>query len=174
MEFKASKSMAIQIITIGVIILFAFIGYKSLTGLLHAKGNLTLILTHSGVLLFLTATILICYLLAPKKYSIDKDNFIVHRPMSDIIIPLDSIKDIRIAGDWDLKGMIRTFGVGGLFGNYGKFYSQGLGSVTMYGTQTKNFVLIKTESRKILITPDDLGLIEEIKRRKQGSLKSSF
>ena len=110
--------MAIQIITIGVIVLFAFIGYKSLIGLLHAKGNLTVIMIHSSVLIFLTATILFCYLLAPQKYSIDNDNFIVHRPISDIIIPIDSIKDIRIAGDWDLKGMIRTFGVGGLFGNY--------------------------------------------------------
>ena len=158
--------MAIKVITIGVIILFVLLGYRSVTGLLQAKGNLTVIVIHSSVLIFLTATILFCYLLAPQKYSIENDNFIVHRPISDIIIPLDSIKDIRIAGEWDLRGMIRTFGVGGLFGNYGKFYSQGLGSVTMYGTQNKNYILIKTGSRNILITPDDVSLIEQIKSRK--------
>jgi hypothetical protein len=166
MEFKASKSMAIQIITIGIIVLFVFLGYQSFIGLLHAKGNLTLIITHSSVLLFLTATILLCYLFAPQKYSIDKDNFIVHRPISNKVIPLDSIMDVRTVNVSELKGMIRTFGVGGLFGNYGKFYCQGLGSVTMYGTQNKNFILIKTGSRKILITPDDLSLIDQIKSRK--------
>lgn len=62
--------------------------------------------------------------------------------------------------------MIRTFGVGGLFGNYGKFYTQGLGNITMYGTQNKNFILIKTENKKILITPDDLRIIDHLKSRK--------
>jgi len=166
MEYKASKGMSIQIITIGVVILFAFLGYKSFMGLIQANGNITPILIHSSVLVFLTATIILCYLFAPQNYSIDKDNCIIHRPISDIKIPLDSIMEIREVNKSELKGMIRTFGVGGLFGNYGKFYTQGLGNITMYGTQNRNFILIKTENRKILITPDDLSIIDHLMSRK--------
>ncbi len=35
MEYKASKDMTVQIMTIGVVILFAFLGYKSIMGLLR-------------------------------------------------------------------------------------------------------------------------------------------
>jgi hypothetical protein len=166
MEYKASKDMSIQIITIGVIILFLFLGYQSVMGLISAKGNITSTLIHSGVLIFLIATIVLCYLFAPQKYSISNDNCIIHRPISDIIIPLDSIIEIREVNKSELKGMIRTFGVGGLFGNYGKFHTSGLGNITMYGTQNKNFILLKVGNRKILLTPDNLSIIDQIKNRK--------
>ncbi|MCK5136062.1 MAG: hypothetical protein KAR19_09775 [Bacteroidales bacterium] len=55
-------------------------------------------------------------------------------------------------------------------GNYGKFYTNGLGNVTMYGTQSENYILIKTKRKKILITPDDLGIIEQIKSAMPASL----
>jgi hypothetical protein len=166
MEYKASKDMSIQIITTLVIILFAFLGYKSIMGLIHANSNITSILIHSSILIFFTATIILSYLFAPQNYSIDKDIFLIHRPISDIIIKLDSIKEIREVNKSELKGIIRTFGVGGLFGNYGKFYCKGLGSITMFGTQNKNFILIKAGNKKIIITPDDLSIFDQIKRRK--------
>lgn len=78
--------MSVQIITIGVIILFVFLGYQSFMALIHANGNITLTLIHSSILIFLIATIIICYLFAPQKYSIDKYNCIIHRPVSDISI----------------------------------------------------------------------------------------
>jgi len=170
MDYKASKSMTVQIITIGVVVLFAFLGYKSVMGLIHAKGNMTPILIHSGSLVFLAGTILLCYLFAPQKYSVDADYLIIHRPLSDMRISLDSIIEIRKVDKSELKGMIRTFGVGGLFGIYGKFYTNDLGNITMYGTQNKNYILIRTQSKKILITPDDSGIIEQIKSKKPTNL----
>jgi hypothetical protein len=158
--------MSIHIITAGVVILFAFLGYKSFMGLIHANGNTASILIHSSILIFFTTTLILSYMFAPKSYSIDKDNFVIHRPISDKIIKLDSVIEIREVNKSELKGMIRTFGVGGLFGNYGKFYTQNLGSITMYGTQNKNFILITAGERKILITPDDLSIIDQIKNRK--------
>ena len=66
--------------------------------------------------------------------------------------------------------MIRTFGVGGLFGIYGKFYTNGLGNITVFGTQSKNYILIRTNSQKIVITPDDIGIIEKIRTAKSASI----
>ena len=165
MEYKASKGMTVQIITFCVLVLFTFLGYKSVTGLIHANGNMTPILIHSSLLVFLVGTILLCFLLAPQQYSVDTDYLIIHRPLSDKKISLESIIEVRQVDKSELKGMIRTFGVGGLFGNYGKFYTNGLGNITMYGTQNKNYILIKTKNQKILITPDDLSIIDQIKYR---------
>ena len=170
MDYKASKGMTVQIITIGVAVLFAFLGYKSVMGLIHANGNMTPILIHSSLLIFLLGTISLCFLLAPQKYTVDTDYLKVHRPLSYKYISLDSIIEVRAVDKSELKGMIRTFGVGGLFGNYGKFYTNGLGNVTMYGTQSENYILIKTKRKKILITPDDLGIIEQIKSAMPASL----
>jgi hypothetical protein len=110
------------------------------------------------------------YHLAPQKYSVDTECLIIHRPLSDMRISLDSIIEVRMVDKSELKGMIRTFGVGGLFGNYGKFYTNGLGNITMYGTQSKNYILIRTGSKKILITPDDIGIIKQIKSKNPASL----
>lgn len=170
MEYKASKGMTVQIITIGVSILFAFLGYKSVIGLMNANGNITPILIHSSLIVFLISTLAFCFLFAPQKYSVSGDNFIIHRPITDKIIPLDSINEIRRIDKSELKGMIRTFGVGGLFGIYGKFYANGLGNITMFGTQSENYILIRTNSQKIVITPDDMGIIEEIRTAKSASL----
>ena len=140
--FKASRGMTIQIITIGVIILFVFIGYKSILGIITSNGDLRTILLHSSILVLLFGTLLFCYLFAPQKYSIKGNEFIIHRPIFDKYFAIDSIKEIRQLDKSELKGMIRTFGVGGLFGSYGKFYNQTLGNVTMYATQNKNYIII--------------------------------
>lgn len=166
MDFKASKDMTVHIITIGIILLFAFIGYKSIIGIIQSNGKLTPIMIHSGVLIFLTGTLLFSYLYAPKKYTIDEHSLIIHRPIGNKIIPMDSIMEIRQIDKSELKGTIRTFGVGGLFGNYGKFYTPLLGSLTFYATQSKNYVLIVTNQNKILITPDDLGIISILREKK--------
>ena len=170
MEYKASKDMTVQIMTIGVVILFAFLGYKSIMGLINSNGNLTPILIHSSVIVFLFGTLLICFLYAPKSYSVNENKLVIHRPLNDKYILIDSIIEIRPIDKSEMKGTIRTFGVGGLFGNYGKFHSNGLGNFTMFGTQSKNYVLIKTNSKKLVITPNDITLVEQIKTMKTASL----
>jgi hypothetical protein len=62
-----------------------------------------------------------------------------------------------------MRGTIRTFGVGGLFGYFGKFHTPNIGHITFYATQRVNKVLIVTkQGKKIILTPDDIGLIQNI------------
>jgi hypothetical protein len=71
---------------------------------------------------------------------------------------------VRTLADNEAKGTIRTFGVGGLFGYFGKFHTPGIGHSTFYATQRKNKILIVTSNdKKIVITPDDNSLAEKLK-----------
>lgn len=65
------------------------------------------------------------------------------------------IKSVELIEKATLSGTIRTFGVGGLFGWYGKFANSQLGNMTWYLTRRDKPVLIlKKDSKKILISPD--------------------
>lgn len=164
MEYKVSLDTLAKIITIGAFILFIAIGQRSVRAILVAEGNTTTILIHSGVLLFLVAIILGCWLYAPQSYTIDSTTFTINRPINNVKIKLADITQIRTVADSEITGLIRTFGNGGLFGYYGKYYNSIIGHMTLYTTQRKNMVLILTkQGKKIIITPDDIGIIERLK-----------
>jgi hypothetical protein len=166
MDYKASKGMTINIVTSLVILLFVFISYKSILGIKNSGGNSTILITNLSVVILLGGILLFCYLYSPRKYSIDKEKLTIHRSISDINIPIKSISEIRRVDNMELTGMVRTLGVGGLFGNYGKFYAQRLGSITLYATQSKNYILIVADKKKYLITPDDMKIIDDVKENK--------
>jgi len=65
MNYKASMGISVQIITIGTFALFGFLGYNSVMELIYDHGNLTQILLHSCLLIFLVGTILISFLFSP-------------------------------------------------------------------------------------------------------------
>lgn len=164
MEYKASLDTLAKGITIGVFILLIAIGQQSVRALLVANGNTITILIHSGILLLFIAILLGCWLYAPQSYSLDSNALTINRPIGKVSIKLSDIKQVRILADNETKGTIRTFGVGGLFGYFGEFYTPGLGHSTFYATQRKNIILIVTNSdKKIIITPDDISLADKLK-----------
>lgn len=66
------------------------------------------------------------------------------------------IMSAALLDEESLKGSIRTFGVGGLFGYFGKYFNRTLGSMTWYATRKDNFVLILTnDDKKIILTPNE-------------------
>ncbi len=164
MDYKASLDTLAKIITSGIVILFLFIGYKDVKALSVSQGDTTAILIHSGKLLLFIGILLVCYILAPKAYRLDNTDLTIIRPASNIKIRLNDIAEIRTIADGELTTSIRTFGVGGLFGYYGKYYYPKIGNMTFYATKRTNRILIQTkEGQKIVITPDDLTLIEQLK-----------
>lgn len=166
MEYKASLDTLAKTITIGVIILFVVIGYGRIIALLSAPANFTSVLIQSSVLLLFVVTILGSYLYAPRYYKVENNALMIARPISYKVIQLNDIADIRGLDGPETAGGIRTFGVGGLFGYYGKFYAPRIGNFTMYATQRRNHVLIKTKlGQSIVISPDDTGIVEKIKEK---------
>lgn len=164
MEFKASLDTLAKILTLGVILLFIFIGQKSVKQLVIAQSDNTTVLIHSGIILMLLLIIIGCWLFAPKSYSICGGDLLINRPIGNVSFKISEIDEARVLSSNELSGLIRTFGNGGLFGYYGKFYNSKLKHLTLYTTQRKNRILIKTsQSKKIVISPNDLSIVEKLK-----------
>ena len=146
--------------TIGVIALFIAIGQFSIRGLFTTQDSRE-ILAHCALLILFIILVLGAWLYAPSSYSITDSNLIVHRPIKDVTILLDDIAEVRTVEPGELKNAIRTFGNGGFFGFYGKFYNSNMGHMTWYASQLKNRILITMKNgKKIVITPDDMSMLE--------------
>ncbi len=158
--------LVVILITLFVTLLLVAIGYNNVQGLIHAPSNSSAVLIHGGLLAFFLVILLGSWMYAPQSYEVDNSKIIIKRPVSDRRIELREIKEIRLVQKGEMRGLVRTFGVGGLFGIYGKFYSTGLGNLTFYATQQKNRVLITTiDDKKLVITPNDTSMVEDVKKR---------
>lgn len=166
MDYKASLDTRAKIITVFVFLLFSYFGYKSIMGIQHSQ-NMKTTLIHSGLLLLFCCIFLGCYLFAPKSYRIDSTSLTIVRSISDKKIMLADIEEIRTVEDGEMGAGIRTFGVGGLFGYYGRFSFQKAGNVTLYATKIINNIFIQTrQGKRLIITPDDKeGFIQELKMK---------
>jgi len=166
MEFKASFDSLTKTLTIVVIILFA--GIISLNVLDYLSADSSSHRHVHGVLLLLFPLVLGgCYAFSIKGYMIEGAELIIVRPIGSKKISISDIAGVRAVRREEMRGAIRIFGVGGLFGYYGKFYSWTLGSLTLYTTQRKNRLLIIMKSgKKILISPDDMSLEEQLNNLK--------
>lgn len=157
MEFEASFDLQAKIITVGFFILFF--------GIITAAALWDLNYFGVGVSALLGLCAIFAYLFGTQKYVVTDSELIIKQRITEKRIPLDNIIDLQV--NPSLKGMIRTFGNGGLFGYFGRYYSRELGSMKLYATQTDSRILITTKTgEKLLISPDNAyRLMEEIKSR---------
>jgi hypothetical protein len=101
------------------------------------------------------------YLLKTLSIRVDEYAITIDRKVKPVIIPFSEISSIRKVDD--MRFAIRTFGNGGVFGYTGYFYKKGIGSMVWYCTQRTNYILIETNGKKIVITPDDAdGFLKDI------------
>ena len=151
MTYKASLDKMAIAITIFVTVLFAVI-ILGQNYLLKFRGST-----------FSTIAIVVCiisyavsYSFRPVNYTINFRELIIHRPVLDVKINRTEIKSAEVLNANKTRGFIRTFGVGGLFGYFGKYRNSDLGNMTWYATQRKNYILIeKVDGKRIILTPDD-------------------
>ena len=140
-SFSASYDKATKYISAGVFVLL-----------------LVLMAVNPGVIVGSLAALLLVasYAWSPRGYSIAERSIIVKRLAGDVRIPLDGIREARIATADDLRDCIRTFGNGGLFGYYGQFSTSKLGSSTWYVTNRSHSVVVITSSKTAVFSPDDI------------------
>ena len=160
MVYKASWDKSVKIITIGVSVLFLAI----LSMPLFKKDDNVIGQFFLGSMIVLIYVGV--YLFRPVNYKLTSDNLTVHRPLSDVNIDRRLIESVLLLEKGALKFTIRTFGVGGLFGNYGRFYNTHFGKMTWYATRMDKAVLVKTiDGKKIIVTPDDAnGFVSQFER----------
>lgn len=167
MEYKASLDRFSKIVTIlgiplAILISVTVMFFNPKLDYTNPKELMPIILVVSIII----STYLITYLFSIRKYIVDSSSLTIVRPFKDIVIEKNNIKEVVVVDPDDMKWTIRTFGNGGLFGYYGKFYNNKLGRMTWNATQRKNYVLLTlTGNKKIIITPDDLSIVESLKSK---------
>ncbi|ODS78911.1 MAG: hypothetical protein ABS46_16450 [Cytophagaceae bacterium SCN 52-12] len=165
--FKASMDSTTKVITSLVILMLAGVSILPLKELLAPDVSFGDVIRNTLAVVFLVALPVGIWIYAPSGYEIDAGRLVIHRNVGQVSIDLNEIAEVK-RQEGVIGRSIRTFGVGGLFGFYGKFYTDGVGSATFYATQRKNWVWVKLKSGKnILLTPD---MPEEFAGRLRGAL----
>ena len=111
------------------------------------------------------AVLAIClaYAYSPRGYVCEGPSVRVKRLVGDVVIPLDRLREARAATKDDFCGCVRLWGNGGLFGYYGLFRTAKLGKSTWYLTNRKNAVVVITEAKTVLVSPDEVsGFLEAV------------
>ena len=106
---------------------------------------------------------IICYGIyeTPVLYTISNDTFSIVSRWNKIHIPLIEIQDARAFESEDKKGLKRNLGASGVLGNFGSYSSSLHKNLTIYTSRDSNWVLInKKNGKKIVISPDDLGMVQ--------------
>ena len=151
MKFTNSPDTLAIIVTWAVTILFVIIICVQVTELIREFSGLSVF-----VIALLLLTWLIAYAYRPISYSITDTSVIIHRLLSDKVITRNNIKSVELFVNGELNFAVRTFGVGGLFGYFGKFFKGSIGSMNWYATRRNKVVLIRTnEGENIVVSPDD-------------------
>ncbi len=164
MEFKTSYDVLTKWLSIGISIIFISVALWNLKSMLEAEGDWPTLIIHFGVFSLLTFILGVSFVLSTKSYSLNSQELIIKKQLGTTAFPVADIYEARIITKDDMKGTIRTFGSGGLFGYYGLFYNRTLGSFTMYTTQRTNTIFIKLkDGKKIIISPDDVKMLDLLK-----------
>jgi hypothetical protein len=99
---------------------------------------------------------LFCFLYRPIDYRTTDNKLIINRLIKKVILDKSEVLNVVLLTNEDLKWTIRTFGVGGLFGYFGKFRNSKIGTMTWYATRRNQAILINLkDGQRIVITPDN-------------------
>lgn len=139
-----------------VITFFFFILWVGLSGymlyeIFTQTENATHIISFVLFNAIMLPTMLACEGLAPQRLEIGESQIVVLRRYKSIVISRDEIKSVEQLPANALRGAIRTGGVGGLFGFFGKYYTRSIGSFSLYATGSENLFLIRTWNGKNIV-----------------------
>lgn len=140
-NFPASYDWATRIISIIVVLMVATAAAAIRRPIVAALG---------------APIVALSYAYSPRSYVVCGRSITVRRPIGDVRFPLDELLEIRRASRSDLRGGMRLFGSGGLFGYYGLFWMPSLGKSTWYVTNRRNAVVVTTSGKTAVFSPDQL------------------
>jgi len=150
--FTTSLDKFNKITTITAIVLLLVISTTVFFLIPNGERNIT----DSIVFLLPIILSIVVYFFRPNNYSVSQDKLLIHRIINNVEIERNNIQSVQEIDESQMKNSLRTFGVGGFFGNFGAFWNGKLGKMTWYVTRKNNFVLVETkDQKKIILTPDE-------------------
>jgi hypothetical protein len=115
------------------------------------------VLTQNTLVVCLAAlTVLLSYAYSPRGYALSERSIVVRRLVGGARIPLEQVREARRTTSDDLRGCIRLWGSGGMFGYYGLFRTSKLKKCWWYVTNRQNTVVVITDEKTAVFSPDDV------------------
>jgi len=150
MDFQASSlSLRAKIVTAT----FFFIIFMIILFIIINNPNASLFPKVTMCVVFILA-LLGLYLLAPTGYELTESYLVLIRRIGSRKIPLSTIREVkRVAKKEFFKGTVR-WGVGGVFGFFGKIFSWEIGIYDAFFTNENNAVLVRSD-KIFVISPED-------------------
>ena len=88
----------------------------------------------------------------PRYLLIDDKSIVITHPIGQTVILKSDIIEVRAIERSDIRGSIRLFGSGGFFGWFGIFRNNKFGTYRLYCGQLENLYLVKTTTKKYIIS----------------------
>jgi hypothetical protein len=115
----------------------------------------------------------LAYAYSPRGYVVQRRVVRINRLIGPGLFDLEGLREARPAGADDLRGCIRLWGNGGLFGYYGLFRTTKLGRCTWYVTNRGRVVVLVNEllgaTKTAVFSPDDVeGFLAAIRAEAPG------
>jgi len=144
-----AKYISYGIITLSIITFFVIF-------IINGVGSIT------GAIFFIWwGIIFFSYLFSPMGYTINHKSISILTRIKRFKILLSDIKEIKKLEKEALSQSVRVFGIGGLFGYTGLFYSKNLKFYLSFCTSHDRLIMIKAR-RVYLISPEDRDLFYKI------------
>ena len=102
------------------------------------------------------AVVVFGYAFSPRGYVVTEGAILVQRLIGNVRVPLTNLREARLTTLEDMPGGVRLWGSGGMFGYYGLFRTSKLGKCTWYVTNRRKMLVVVTESKTTLYSPDDV------------------
>ena len=132
--------------TVTSILLIALLVYGTIA--VWSAGMTAVIVTYT-IFILLAVWVL---LTMPRYLVIDDKSIVITHPIGQTVILKSDIIEVRAADRSELLGSIRLFGSGGFFGWFGIFRNNKFGTYRLYCGQLENLYLVKTLTRKYIIS----------------------
>ena len=114
-----------------------------------------------SIIILISGLFVLDFICTPYKYILTNSELIIKRYLKDIVIPLQSVKSIRLMDSAERKGMrCKNNGASGCFGLWGHWKTLAHKKLFIYVRRWNNWTLIETDKEKYVIAPDDLQLID--------------
>ena len=138
---------------------------RIISALVAVLPVLAIVMAHSIVATCLVALVIfLSYAYSPRGYAISDQALTIRRLIGDVHIPLDRIRQVRVAAGEDLSGCIRLWGSGGLFGYYGLYRTARLGKSTWYVTDRSKALVLITDAKTFVLSPAEQdGFLDAIR-----------
>ena len=95
-----------------------------------------------------------CWALSPKAIETEGGELrILRRAWPAAAFPLSRVDGVAVLPPGALRGAVRTFGNGGLFGYSGWYYKKG--AFRLYATRSDRLVEVVIDGRRIVVSPDE-------------------